>query len=196
MTYNNRSNAVEASAFFWRGRLDGSHFLTAKLNPPAEPGSPDFSYEMGQMAAVFSLHVSTLLEKHPAVKWWEQKASELDSQIEKVSRQLSVRNRLMVFAELQERKKGLELEKDQVHSRLEEFREAMNCILACLRQGTGVEKKGDNVRIFNVGKQLDYDRLHSLIVRECRRLEDGLPVYGCRRKILTHVFANQVTSPF
>jgi ATP-dependent RNA helicase DHX8/PRP22 len=196
MTYNNRSNAVRASVFFWRGRLDGSHFLTTKLNPPAKPGSPDFAYELGHMAAVFCPHISALLNKHPAVKRWEQKAFELDTEIEKISRLLRVRNSLAVFTELQERKNGLELEKDQVHSRLEEFREAMDCILACLRQGTWLEEKGDNVRIFKVGKQLDFDRLYSLIVRECRRLEDGLPVYGCRRKILTHIFANQVTSPF
>lgn len=148
------------------------------------------------MAAVFSLHINGLLESHPAVTRWEQRGFELGSEIEKVSRMLSSRNRLAVFAELQERKKGLELEKDQVHSRLEEFREAMDCILAWLRRGTGVAEEGDKVGIFKLGKQIDFDRLHYLIVRECRRLEDGLPVYGCRRKMLTHIFANQVTSPF
>lgn len=195
MGYNNWSNAVGAAAFFWKHRLAGSHSLTPKLNPLAEPGTPDFEHEMCQIAAVFSSHINLLLEDHPALKRWEQKAVELYSEIEKVSQLLSARNRLAVFAQLQERKKGLELENDQVHSRLGEFREAMDCILACLRQGTGLEDKGDKVRIFELGKRLDFDQLHSLIVRECRRLEDGLPVYGCRRKILTHIFANQVNSP-
>ncbi|KAJ4764773.1 RNA helicase family protein [Rhynchospora pubera] len=192
MTYTNWVNAVRAATFFWQRRLAGSHCLTIKLNPPAEPGSPNFAEEMRQMAAVFSRHINSLLETHPALQRWEQRASELNSEIVKISRLLGARNGLAVFTELQARKKGLELEMDQVQSRLREFREAMDCILACLRQGTGMETEGDKVRIFKMGKQLDFEQLHSLITRECTRLEDGLPVYGCRTKILSQILANQV----
>ncbi|KAJ3673417.1 hypothetical protein LUZ60_006791 [Juncus effusus] len=193
LTYITRSDAVAAASFFWKRRLAGSHSLSAKLNPPAEPDSPEFSREQRQISMPFLSYISTLIESDPAAKRCKEKIDQIRMEIRKVTQLLSARNKFAVFAELQEKKQSLQTELDQVESRLIEFKAAMDCIAARLRDGKGGEEEEEgNVRIFKLGKELDFDRIQALIVRECRRLNDGLPVYGCRSKILNHIFANQV----
>ena len=43
------------------------------------------------------------------------------------------------------------------------------------------------------GVEVDFARVHKIMLRECRRLKEGLPIYAYRRRILNHIFTNQVT---
>ena len=97
--------------------------------------------------------------------------------------------RLEVF----EMKKALEAERDLVIKRLEEFENAMMSIVRFLkRSDDGVEV--DDVDVFSLEGDYDWPRVHSLIRRECRRLDDGLPIYAYRQNILKKVYGQQVIS--
>ena len=97
--------------------------------------------------------------------------------------------RLEVF----EMKKALEAERDLVIKRLEEFKNAMMWIVRFLkRSDDGVEV--DDVDVFSLEGDYDWPRVHSLIRRECRRLDDGLPIDAYRRNILKKVYGQQVIS--
>lgn len=56
------------------------------------------------------------------------------------------------------------------------------------------ESVDEGVDVFGIGedKDVDFARLHMMMLRECRRLNEGLPIYAYRRKILNHIFSNQV----
>jgi ATP-dependent RNA helicase DHX8/PRP22 len=63
--------------------------------------------------------------------------------------------------------------------------------------GTDDEEEVDEegVDVFGIireGEDVDFVRLHMMMLRECRRLNEGLPIYAYRTKILNHIFNNQV----
>ncbi|XP_072992514.1 ATP-dependent RNA helicase DEAH11, chloroplastic-like [Typha latifolia] len=181
--FHRKSDAIDDFVFLWSRRLDGDHPMTPRLEPS------DLAEDGSRVRALFSRHVGRLLESD-TVRQCEEMIHKVGVEIKKVSQLLQQRNRLVKFGELQDRKNRLEMEREQMECKLEEFRAAMECLLARLRKERG-KKEMEKVEIFNLGHELDYGRIHGLMMRECRRLEDGLPIYACRRKILNHIFSNQ-----
>lgn len=114
-------------------------------------------------------------------------------EIRKVSGLLRKPKKVKQLDELREKRKRLQDEMGLLESKLGEFRSAIRCILACLGDecDKGEEEEGE-VAVFDLGKEMEWSRLHCLMVRECRRLDDGLPIYAYRREILKCIGANQV----
>ena len=83
-------------------------------------------------------------------------------------------------------------EKNLVERRLKEFESAMQCLLKYLEGGVDVE----GVTVFRFDGGFDWKRIHCLIKRECRRLEDGLPIYAYRSDILQEIHYQQVCLSF
>lgn len=125
----------------------------------------------------------------------EGKLDEVNAKVHKVDASLCKPNSVPVFVELQEQKKGLLVERDLLAGRLDEFRAAIRCLLA--RLGDPLEESSletqHGVDVFDFGDNLDWRRIHWMIIRECRRLQEGLPIYASRRMILDTLNTNQVT---
>ena len=109
---------------------------------------------------------------------------------------LSVRNNFRDFDQLDLQKKTLEAEKELVDAKIAEYKASMSLIRRAMLYGTDdeeeVEEEGVDVFGIGEGEDVDFVRLHMMMLRECRRLNEGLPIYAYRRKILNHIFNNQV----
>ncbi|CAK8537397.1 unnamed protein product [Lathyrus sativus] len=92
-----------------------------------------------------------------------------------------------------EKKKGLDDEKSLVEKRLKEFEFAMESILQHLEESNIVESGEDFVPVLSFDGNFDWKKIHSLIVRELRRLEEGLPIYAYRQEILPQIHHQQIT---
>lgn len=110
-----------------------------------------------------------------------------------VKQRLGSRNRFRDFHQLHLEKKTLESEKELIDAKIAEYKEAMWSIQRAMLRGSGDKEEG--VDLFGAvgGADVDFVRVHMMLLRECRRLKEGLPIYAYRRRILNHIFANQVT---
>lgn len=143
---------------------------------------------------MFASRVREVLEGE-SVRKCEKKIDGISGEIADLKKKLERRPpRLAVWEEKVHKLKGLEGEKEQIVMRLEEFKAAMQCILARF-DGAKVEREKfqASVDVFEFGGELDWGRIHHLMARECRRLDESLPIYAYRRKILHHILFNQVT---
>lgn len=115
-----------------------------------------------------------------------------------MKQRLRAHNRLRDFDRLDLEKKTLEAEKELVGAKIAEYKAAMSSIRHAMLRVTDDEEEEENVDegvdVFGIGedKDVDFARLHMMMLRECRRLNEGLPIYAYRRKILNHIFSNQV----
>ncbi|CAK8537270.1 unnamed protein product [Lathyrus sativus] len=90
-----------------------------------------------------------------------------------------------------ERKKGIDDEKSLVEKRLKEFEFAMESILQHLEESNNVESGEDFVHVLRFDGNFDWKKIHSLILRELRRLEEGLPIYPIGRKFFSKYIINK-----
>jgi ATP-dependent RNA helicase DHX8/PRP22 len=85
-----------------------------------------------------------------------------------------------------------------VDAKIAEYQAAMRSIrramLRVAEEGVVVEEE-EAVDVFGAVQfgEVDFARVHKIVLRECRRLKEGLPIYAYRRRILNHIFTNQVT---
>ncbi|CAK7324252.1 unnamed protein product [Dovyalis caffra] len=101
----------------------------------------------------------------------------------------SVRMVLVVFSGLNEREKRVDGGKGFDCERLREFKVAMKCILKYIEGGG----KGEgSLEVFVSDGEIDCERIHRLVLREIRRLEDGLPIYADRQQILETIRSKQL----
>ncbi|KAG1334595.1 putative ATP-dependent RNA helicase DEAH12, chloroplastic [Cocos nucifera] len=179
------ADALEATVYLGGRRLEGSHPLTHSIGLLISQRAE----EKSRLRVLFAGHIRDLLECE-AVRQYEGKIGQLENEIKKVSEILMKPKRLATFGELQDRRGSLEVEKQRLKSRLKAFRTVMEDLLDCLCKQQQQEEEG-KVTIFNLQGELDRTTIHNVKKRECRRLKDGLPIYSCRRKILSHIFSNQ-----
>jgi ATP-dependent RNA helicase DHX8/PRP22 len=117
-----------------------------------------------------------------------------------VKHRLRAHNKLRDFDQLNLQNKTLEAEKDLVDDKIAEYKAAMSSIRRAMLRGTDDDEEEepdeDGVDVFAIGEgeDVDFAGLHMMMLRECRRLNEGLPIYAYRRKILNHIFSNQVSS--
>ena len=101
------------------------------------------------------------------------------------------------FFKLNDKKKALTAERLMISKRLKEFKGGMRSLLRCLEDGEiENEEKEETVDVFRIDGEFDWKRIHRLILREFRRLEDGLPIYAHRQEILTRIHGEQVKNLF
>lgn len=128
------------------------------------------------------------------VKEWQEKIDEKSDQIAEVSGQMGRRHYSVGrFFILNDMKKALKEESLMISKRLNEFKGGMRSLLRCLEdEEIGKEEQEESIDVFRVDGELDWERIHRLILRECRRLADGLPIYAHRQEILTRIHGEQV----
>ncbi|CAN0878421.1 ATP-dependent RNA helicase DEAH12, chloroplastic [Linum grandiflorum] len=182
----------------WDRRLKGDHCLIPKLESFVMV--PSDSEELSRdLAAVFGRYVRGLIGGK-VVREVNSKMEGRRREIGEVSRKLGVKrgNRFDVFMELSDRKKFLVSEVELMEKRLEEFKAAMRCVLKYIDGGNlEEEEEGGAVDVVEVEPlllegEVDWVKIHKVILREIRRLEDGLPIYAHRREILARIKASQI----
>ncbi|XWS44977.1 hypothetical protein CRYUN_Cryun15aG0096200 [Craigia yunnanensis] len=185
-------HTISSVLSLWRSRLDGSHRYTPNLI--SNVLVPSDMVELKQnLKTLFSNHIKGLVEGE-LVKKWQKKIEEKSDEIAVVSGQMGKRHHSGGrFFELNEIKKALMAERSMISKRLREFKGGMRTLLGCLKDGEiGNEEEEEGVEVFRVDGEFDWKRIHGLILRECRRLEDGLPIYAYRQEILTRIHGEQI----
>ncbi|KAB2008594.1 hypothetical protein ES319_D10G109800v1 [Gossypium barbadense] len=187
------SKTLSSVLHLWRSHLDGSIHYTPKLI--SNVIVPSDLVELNQnLKTLFSSHITGLMEGE-LVRKWQKKINEKSDEIADLSGQMGKRKySLGRFYELHDKKKTLKAERSTISKRLKEFKGGMRSLLRCLETGEiGNEEGDEGVEVYRVEGELDWKLIHQLILRECRRLEDGLPIYAHRQEILTRIHGQQVT---
>ncbi|CAH8281561.1 unnamed protein product [Eruca vesicaria subsp. sativa] len=183
-------DALSAVVSLWECRLRGKHDFVPELVPNVIVPS-DMDELRERMRDLFSSHILSLLGNGEGVKKVRKEIDEKSRYIESFASKRGIR--LEVF----EKKKSLEAERDLVVKRLEEFKNAMMSIVRFLNKSNGSEVvdgvEEEHVDVFDLKGDYDWPRIHSLIRRECRRLDDGLPIYAYRQNVLKKIYGQQVT---
>ncbi|KAK8556713.1 hypothetical protein V6N13_064725 [Hibiscus sabdariffa] len=193
LTFQQWNQTLSSVLHLWRSRLDESHHYTPKLI--SNITVPSDAVELDQnLKTLFSSHIAGLMEGK-LVKKWQEKISEKSDEIAKLSALMGKRNcSFSKFYELDDTKKALMGERSMISKRLKEFKGGMESLLRCLEGGVviGNDEDDKGVEVFRVEGEVDWKRIHQLILRECRRLEDGLPIYAHRQEILTRIHGEQI----
>ncbi|KAJ4848948.1 hypothetical protein Tsubulata_034184 [Turnera subulata] len=185
--YQLETDAVAGIVSLWERRLAGEHMLIPAVDSGVSwEGINDIN---GKVRVMFQSHVGELMDGE-AVKKLEGKIDSLSSEIAKVSRLLRRPNNQRALQELKAKWEGLRVEEDGILRRTEEFRKGMKCVSDYIH-GKEIEELG--VLRFDTSEGFNWSKIHCLILRECRRLEDGLPIYGYRSDILQTLHSQQVT---
>jgi ATP-dependent RNA helicase DHX8/PRP22 len=103
---------------------------------------------------------------------------------------------VMVYNEKKMKKEALRVEMEGVVKRLEEFRKGMRCLMDCIEVkgigDLGVMRVYDECNGRKMGIFFYYWSRIQFLSRECRRVENGLPIYGFRSEILKMLHSQQV----
>lgn len=92
----------------------------------------------------------------------------------------------------QSKLQSLREESAKIEKRFEEFKAAVYCILAHLDGPKWEDSVDKELAVFSFGPDFDWGKIQHLMTRECRRLEEGLPIYGHRQQLLEKINSNQV----
>ncbi|KAK3127728.1 hypothetical protein QOZ80_7AG0577610 [Eleusine coracana subsp. coracana] len=188
LVFRSLQAAADAARELWALRLEGLHLLTPQLPEPTHA-----SHAAPLIASHFADHTSLLLDSG-LVDQCAARSAELAASIQDVKKRLASRrgNRFRDFDQLHLQKETLEAEKALVDAKIAEYKAAMRSIWCAMLCATEEEEEG--VDVFGILKdgELDFTRVHMMMLRECRRLKEGMPIYAYRRRILDHIFSNQV----
>lgn len=175
---------LEVMVKLWELRLTGEHcynpFLKPKINLPSD------KEELNERLKGVFLEKLNGLINGVLVQKWQKKLGFVAEQIGDNSFLLRKPNRLAVYQELYKKKKGFEDERDLILLRIDEFRNGIKCIIDYLN------KEEKEFKVFNFGAKIDWGRIHYFMMRECRRFDNGLPIYGYRQQILEQISSQQV----
>ncbi|XWS29571.1 hypothetical protein CRYUN_Cryun24cG0040300 [Craigia yunnanensis] len=186
------THTLSAMLSLWSSRLDGSYHYTPNLISNVLVPS-DMVELKENLKTLFSNHIKGLMEGE-FVKKWQKRIEEKSNEIADVSGQMGKRHYSVGrFFELNAKKKALTAERLMISKRLKEFKGGMRSLLRCLEDGEiGNEEEEEAVDVFRIEGEFDCKRIHRLILREFRRLEDGLPIYAHRQEILTRIRGEQI----
>ncbi|KDP40932.1 hypothetical protein JCGZ_24931 [Jatropha curcas] len=181
--FQQQADALDAYVSFWERRLAGDHFF-----------NPEVDFKVGEdvrerLKRVFKFYAEKKVLEGETVKKLEGKVNELSVAIDEFSGLLRKPKSLRTYVEIEARKQHLHDERDGIVNRIEEFKGAVKCILDYL-DGKEVEELA--VLGFKNWKGFNWNKIHFFLLRECRRLENGLPIYGFRREILQQMHLQQV----
>uniref|UniRef100_A0A7N0TIA9 RNA helicase n=1 Tax=Kalanchoe fedtschenkoi TaxID=63787 RepID=A0A7N0TIA9_KALFE len=177
--------ALEGTVSMWELRFDGLHNWTpavvSKVLLPSDVVELD-----ERLKILFCERVEGLVKGEVVGRWEKRMECVLDN-IARLAKKMKKRfYSLAVHKELSTEMAGLKEERQLVSQRLREFRAAMECVIGYL-QG-----KSDVGKVFKFDGHFDWGRIYQLIMREVKRLEDGLPIYSFRQEILRIVEVQQV----
>lgn len=197
------SNYVSATLFYeqwiealgtvvqlWEMKLndEGHNFLpriVCNIEVPSDKSELD-----GRLKVLFLEKLKGLKEGDLVGKWLKKLGSVLD-EIKRISDLLKKPQRLGTADELLRKREGVEAERDLILNRVQEFKSGVKCIANYLENGEKNEEPVIPVFRFSDG-EIDWGRIYRLMMRECRRLDDGLPIYSYRQDILKQIHCQQV----
>ncbi|KAK3005572.1 hypothetical protein RJ639_016034 [Escallonia herrerae] len=182
------TDALEATVHFWETCLNASSLLVPRLiRNLVLPSDTD---ELGnRLKTIFTEHVEGLFEGE-LVRKWQEKLSHVMEEIEAITALLRKPKRVTVHDELCMQRRGLIAERDLIGRRIREFKTGMECVLCYLEGKECGEEEG--VRVLLLKGDFDWGRIYWLVRRECRRLDDGLPIYAFRQDILWQIHCQQI----
>ncbi|KAM5577142.1 ATP-dependent RNA helicase DEAH12, chloroplastic-like [Rosa sericea] len=188
MFYAQWYDALEAIVWLWESRLDRVHNFMPKLDANIYVPSDRVELE-DRLRALFAGRIKQLIDGDK-VKKCEAKRQNLSREYERAHKLAKRPQRY--WEGLPEKEKKCRVELELVESRIREFRSAMNCLLAHV-EGKELEEYGEEgLKLFKFGEIRDWNRIQRLMVRECRRLDEGLPIYAHRQQILEQINNQQV----
>lgn len=183
-------DALEAVVWLWGRRLRGAEGWGVWLRSAVVAVSDEAELD-GRVRPLFVEFAAGVMEGE-AVRGCRKRVAALAEEIVATEEVLRRRNKIGSFGEFLARKEGLLREKDLVERKLEEFRSAMGCVMAYLDEEWRAKHCGGGVLVLSLEKRVDWNFLYHRILRECRRLEEGLPIYAFRRDILSEIYCRQV----
>ncbi|WCJ18785.1 ATP-dependent RNA helicase DEAH11 chloroplastic [Euphorbia peplus] len=176
-----QTDAFDAVVYFWERRLAGDHMLTPVVD---FRGS---GYVDERIRCLFVLHLQKVA-KGEGVERLERRVRELNVEVEKLAPVYGKFRPLQNARDRDARRESLRGEIDGILKRVEEFKFAVKCVAEYL-EGKEVPELG--VLGFRNEEGFNWGKIHCLILRECRRLDSGLPIYGFRREILEQIHLQQ-----
>ncbi|GFP90336.1 putative uncharacterized protein at4g01020 chloroplastic [Phtheirospermum japonicum] len=189
--YEQWSEALETVVQLWEMKLDDNRLsiwprIIFNVEVPSDKS------EMKDRLRLLFLEKLKELKKGDLVDKWLRKLGSVVNEINRVSDILRKPQRLRLSDELLRKRKGLQGERDLILKRVQEFKSAINCIENYLENGEMNEEGAVQVFRFTDG-EIDWWRIYRLMTRECRRLDDGLPIYAHRQDIMKQIYSQQVT---
>ncbi|KAM7275740.1 hypothetical protein ACFE04_017606 [Oxalis oulophora] len=194
-------HALSAFVSFWKLRLDGGPHTVMPVLSSRSLLPSDESSLRDQMKGLFADHIRRSVLEGELVENWEKKVMEKLHEIDEVTDAMKAKGSkarrfisLAKFNELNDKKAALNIEMELISKRVKEFKTAMAGLLEHIERDQAVERQFDGVELFcfdGVGD--NWERVYHLILRECRRFEDGLPIYASRQDILGEIRCSQIT---
>lgn len=180
--------ALEGVVKFWETLLSGEHHLTPTLiRNVVVPSDGDELDE--RLKPLFAAKLRGL-ETSEVVKKCEDKMRDLDKQLDDVTAVMRKPQQLRLFEESKKKKEGLRSEFELIFNRIDEFKVGVRCLLNYVE---GVEEGDGVVSPFRFENRVDWTKIYHMMMRECRRLDDGLPIYAYRRELLHRISSQQVS---
>lgn len=188
--YEQWSEARETMVQLWQMKLnDKAHVFMPRVVSNVEVDSDRL--ELDDRLKVLFLEKLKGLREGDLVVPWQKKLEAVLSEIDRVMVLCKKPQKLGVVDELVRTRDCLKAERDLILNRMQEFKCGIKCIEDYL------ENKENNegyIPVFQFsGGKIDWERLYRLMMRECRRLDDGLPIYAYRRDIMTRITSQQVS---
>lgn len=190
--YQQWFEALETVVQLWDMRLKDGHLLSPRLIQNVQVPSDEDELR-DRLKPLFLAKLKGLFEDE-LVKKWERKLEQVLDEVREVDLTLKKPKKLREFNELKQRKDGLVKEGDLICKRVEEFKKGVQCLVDYL-EGKGEEEEeglGLKVGVFKFAREFDWEKIHCLMIRECRRFDDGLPIFAFRREILQQIHCQQV----
>ncbi|KAI3847996.1 hypothetical protein MKX03_001108 [Papaver bracteatum] len=185
---HNRSNALGAIITCWCKNLDGVHHVFNPILIPTVFVDSEEDEMRDKIKGVFIKYVKEKLLFEAEIV--DKKIAAISNEIANIQKLLKSRHvSLQSFNEHIVEKDALVAERKLIDERLTEFRKAMNCILGHL-QGNEYNS-GDEVNVLRLSKDISWSQIHCILMRECTRFKESLPIYTSRRKILQEIHQQQ-----
>nr|GMC59608.1 ATP-dependent RNA helicase DEAH11, chloroplastic-like [Ipomoea batatas] len=181
LCYERWPETLEAMEHLWRARLAGE-----LLFRPALIGSVELEK---RVMTVFYQRVRELMYGE-LVKNSGKKLTEVTEEANGVTGQLRKPNSLGVASDLLKRRDALMVEVELIRERIKEFKQGIRCVWFHLKD---MDDSEESVSVLKLEGEFNWDRLHYLMKRECKRLQDGLPIFSFRHQILREISCHQVT---
>ncbi|KAK1439472.1 hypothetical protein QVD17_05290 [Tagetes erecta] len=185
--YQQWFNALETIVYMWQVLLDGRiSFMPRLVQNLLVPS--DTEELNSRLRVLFKSRIIGLMEGDSVMKLMK-KLDEVVQEIDRIDLLLKKPKRLMVHIELSKKKEGNVRERELIRRRINEFKAGMECLVDYL---DGKVSDCSDVKVLLLKGVFNWNKIYWFIKRECRRLDDGLPIYADRMDILWQIHSQQV----
>lgn len=192
LLYEQWSETLETVVQLWEMKLNGNghNFLPrviCNIDLPSDKAELDTKLRPLFLEKLKGLLVGNSVQK------WMKKLGDVEHEIKRVSDILRKPKKIGICNELWRKKEGLEDERDLIFKRVQEFKSGVKRIVSYLNDGEAEEECITPIFHFS-DADIEWGRIYRLMMRECQRLDDGLPIYAYRQDILKQIQSHQVVS--